>query len=329
MLQRMCIDFKNLNSACLKDFYPLSNIDYKVESVMGFKYKCFLDAYKGYHQIQMSREDEEKTSFNTDQGTYYYTKMPFGLKNEGATYQRLIDSTFQSEIERNLEADDMVIKSNDEKMLLADVAETFNNLRRINMKLNPKKCSFRVEEGKFLGYMVTSEGICSNPKKTRVLADLQSPRTLKEMQSLAEKLAALNRFLAKSAERSLSADEEMHHKPPVSYPSIHEGNFVCISGGIKGGGKFYSTYKPEREAEPHSLCQSNFKRSRKKLHPALSLVHMTRRLRRYFEAHPVKPGDGIATIKRWRHDIHGDGVRDSATASGRGRIKVNLEASTW
>ncbi|GJU90373.1 reverse transcriptase domain-containing protein [Tanacetum coccineum] len=99
---RMCIDFKILNSACPKDYYPLPSIDCKVEAVMGFKYKCFLDAYKGYHQIQMAREDEEKTAFYTEQGTYCYMKMPFGLKNAGATYQRLVDSTFQSQIGRNL-----------------------------------------------------------------------------------------------------------------------------------------------------------------------------------------------------------------------------------
>ncbi|GKG10726.1 reverse transcriptase domain-containing protein, partial [Tanacetum coccineum] len=120
----MCIDFKNLNSACPKDYYPLPNIDCKVEAVMGFKYKCFLDAYKGYHQIQMAKEDEEKTAFYTGQGTYCYTKMSFGLKNAGATYQRLVDSTFQSQIGRNLEAyvDDMVIKSKEETSLLADIA---------------------------------------------------------------------------------------------------------------------------------------------------------------------------------------------------------------
>ncbi|GKA66210.1 reverse transcriptase domain-containing protein [Tanacetum coccineum] len=202
---RMCIDFKILNSACPKDYYPLPSIDCKVEAVMGFKYKCFLDAYKGYHQIQMAREDEEKTAFYTEQGTYCYMKMPFGLKNAGATYQRLVDSTFQSQIGRNLEAyvDDMVIKSKDEKDLLADIAETFENLKAINMKLNPKKCSFGVEEGKFLGYMVTSEGIRANPKKTKAISDLTSPKTLKEMQSLSGKLASLNRFLAKSAERAL------------------------------------------------------------------------------------------------------------------------------
>ncbi|GJV79531.1 reverse transcriptase domain-containing protein [Tanacetum coccineum] len=196
---------KNLNSVCPKDYYPLPNIDCRVEFVMGFKYKCFLDAYKGYHQIQMAKEDEEKTSFYTDQGTYYYTKTPFGLKNAGATYQKLVDTTFQSQIGRNLEAyvDNMVIKSNDENTMLADVAKTFDNLRKINMNLNLKKCSFGVKERKFLGYMVTSEGIRANPKKTKALADLQSPRTLKEMQILSGNLAALNRYLAKSAERSL------------------------------------------------------------------------------------------------------------------------------
>ncbi|GJS39514.1 reverse transcriptase domain-containing protein [Tanacetum coccineum] len=162
-------------------------------------------AYKGYHQIQMSEEDEEKTAFYTDQGTFCYTKMPFGLKNVGATYQRLVDSAFQTQMGRNLEAyvDDMVIKSRTEKDMIMDVMETFDNLGKINMKLNPKKCSFGVKEGKFLGYMVTSEGIRANPKKTKAVADMQSPKTLREMQSLSGKLAALNRFLSRSAERAM------------------------------------------------------------------------------------------------------------------------------
>jgi hypothetical protein len=99
--------------------------------------------------------------------------------------------------------DDMVVKSKSEKEMLVDVSETFHNLRQINMKLNPKKCSFGVEEGKFLGYIVTSEGIRANPRKTMAIAEMKSPSTLKEMQSLSGKLAALNRFLARSAEKSL------------------------------------------------------------------------------------------------------------------------------
>ncbi|GJZ63996.1 reverse transcriptase domain-containing protein [Tanacetum coccineum] len=202
---RMCIDFKDINKACPKDHYPLPEIDWKIVSVMGFKYKCFLDAYKGYHKVQMSKEDEEKTAFYTDQGTYCYAKMPFGLKNARATYQRLVDKVFKGQIRRNLEAYvyDMVIKIRDEKGLFIDIEKTFKTLRKINMKLNPKKCSFGMEEGKFLGYIVTSEGIRANHGKTKAIMDMQSPKSLKQMQTFSEKLAALNRFLSKGAEHSL------------------------------------------------------------------------------------------------------------------------------
>ncbi|GKB65991.1 reverse transcriptase domain-containing protein [Tanacetum coccineum] len=100
---RMCVDFKDLNKACPKDGYPLPEIDWKVESLCGFPFKCFLDAYKGYHQIQMAKEDEEKTAFITSQGIFCYTKIPFGLRNAGATYQRLVDKAFHKQIGRNLE----------------------------------------------------------------------------------------------------------------------------------------------------------------------------------------------------------------------------------
>ncbi|GJW75053.1 hypothetical protein Tco_0134423 [Tanacetum coccineum] len=150
----------------------------------------------------MSEEDEEQTTFYTDQGT---SKIPFRLKNVGATYQRLVNSAFRTQPGRNLEAyeDDMVIESKTEQEMIMDIAETFDNLRRVNMKLNLRKCSFGVEEGKFLEYMVTSEGIRANPKKMKVVADMQSSKTLKEMQSLSKKLAALNCFLSRSTERAL------------------------------------------------------------------------------------------------------------------------------
>ncbi|GKC69102.1 reverse transcriptase domain-containing protein [Tanacetum coccineum] len=134
-----------------KDYYPLLKIDLNFEAAMGFPFKYFLDAYKGYHQIQMSKDDEEKTAFYTDQGTYCYTKMPFGLKNAGVTYQRLVDLDFQTQLGRNLEAcvDEVVIKSKTEQGMIMDKVETFDNLRKINMKLKPKKCSFGVGKGKF------------------------------------------------------------------------------------------------------------------------------------------------------------------------------------
>ncbi|GJS37981.1 reverse transcriptase domain-containing protein [Tanacetum coccineum] len=91
---RMCVDFKDLNNACPKDCYPLPEIDWKIESHCGYPFKCFLDAYKGYHQIKMAKEDEEKMAFTTSQGIFCYSKMSFGLKNAGATYLRLVDKAF-------------------------------------------------------------------------------------------------------------------------------------------------------------------------------------------------------------------------------------------
>ncbi|GKE65023.1 reverse transcriptase domain-containing protein [Tanacetum coccineum] len=131
----------------------------------------------------MSEDDEENTAFYTDQGTYCYIKIPFGLKSAGATYQRLVDSAFQTQLGRNLEAyvDDMLIKSKTEQGMIMDIAETFNNLRKINMKLNLKKCSFGIREQKFLGYMVTSR---ANPKKTKAVADISAERALPFFETL-------------------------------------------------------------------------------------------------------------------------------------------------
>ncbi|GJY97116.1 reverse transcriptase domain-containing protein [Tanacetum coccineum] len=130
----------------LKPCYPLPDMDQKIESLGGFKLNCFLDAYKGNHQIRIAREDEEKTSFHTKQGTFCYEKMPFELKNARATYQQLMDNMFTSQLGINIEiyVDDMVIKSRNEENLIADIAETFDTLRKANMKLNLKKCTFGV-----------------------------------------------------------------------------------------------------------------------------------------------------------------------------------------
>ncbi|GJV45233.1 reverse transcriptase domain-containing protein [Tanacetum coccineum] len=202
---RMCVDFKDLNKACPRDGYPLPEIDWKVESLCEYPFKCFLDANKGYHQIKMAEEDEEKTAFITSQGIFCYKNMSFGLKNVGATYQRLVDSAFQKQIGRNLEVyiDDLVIKIHTEEEIIRDIAETFKTLWQINMKLNPKKCTFGMQEVMFLGYKVNAEGLKVCPDKADAVLSLPSLGCLKDVHKLNRKLASLNRFLSKSAKKSL------------------------------------------------------------------------------------------------------------------------------
>ena len=183
---RMCVDFTDLNKACPKDSYPLPRIDQLVDSTAGHQLLCFMDVFSGYNQIKMDEADQEKTSFVTSQGLFCYEVMPFGLKNAGATYQRLINHMFRPQIGRNVEVyvDDMLVKSLDEGKHLDDLQETFNTLRRYNMKLNPSKCAFGVASGKFLGFMVSYRGIEANPEKIRAILDMKPPQNIKEVQSL-------------------------------------------------------------------------------------------------------------------------------------------------
>ncbi|XP_072087342.1 uncharacterized protein [Arachis hypogaea] len=171
---RMCVDFTDLNKACPKDGYPLPNIDRLVDDTSGFPVLSFMDAYSGYNQILMHPDDEEKTAFITDQGNFCYKVMPFGLKNAGATYQRLMDKVFKDQIGRNIEiyVDDMVVKSTSEEQHKHDLDKVFTQLRKHNMRLNPEKCAFGVKGGKFLGFLLTNRGIEANPDKCSAVINM-------------------------------------------------------------------------------------------------------------------------------------------------------------
>ena len=146
----MCVDYTDLNKQCPKDLFPLPRLDQVVDSTAGCALLSFLDCYSGYHQISLKKSDQEKTSFITPFGAYCYNTMTFGLKNGGATYQKAIQKCLQGQIGRNVEAyvDDTVIKTRTNDQFIADLAETFENLRRFKWKLNPTKCVFGVPSGK-------------------------------------------------------------------------------------------------------------------------------------------------------------------------------------
>ena len=180
---RMCMNFKDLNKACLKDSFPLPRIDQLVDSIAGHKLLTFKDAFSRYNQIRMAEEDLEKTAFITSQELYCYKVMPFGLKNVRATYQRLVNKMFSKQIGRNMEVyvDDMLVKSKEELVHLDDLKETFATLKQYQMRLNPSKCVFGVVSGKFLGFMVSQRGIEANSEKVQAIINMTSPRTVKEV----------------------------------------------------------------------------------------------------------------------------------------------------
>ena len=151
----------------------------------------------------MDPDDQEKTSFVIGQGTYCYRVMPFELKNAGATYQRLVNKMFQKQIGISMEVyiDDMLVKSTTTEIHIAHLIEASQILKEYNMKLNPAKCAFRVSAGKFLGFIVNNRGIEANLDKIKAMLDMPSPSSIKEVQRLTGRIAALSRFVSRASDK--------------------------------------------------------------------------------------------------------------------------------
>src|SRR4051812_38991189 len=152
----------------------------------------------------MTKEDEEKTTFITPCGTYCFLRMPFGLKSAGPMFARAVQIGLEPQLHRNMEAymDDIVVKTKDRATLVQDLEETFANLRKINLKLNPENCVFGVPSSKLLGFFVSQHGIEANPDKIKAIEQIEAPKRI-DVRRLAGCVAAMSRFISKSAERAL------------------------------------------------------------------------------------------------------------------------------
>jgi hypothetical protein len=164
-----------------------------------------LDCFSGYHQIYMKEEDKASTSFITPFGTYCFIRMPEGLKNAGSTFSRLTKRVLESQVDYNIftYVDDIVVASKNKEDHLANLVETFANMRDARLWLNPEKCVFGVRQGKKLGYLVSHREIEANPTKIQAFINMTPPQSARDVQRLIGRLAALNRFISKSIEHSL------------------------------------------------------------------------------------------------------------------------------
>ncbi|RDX61680.1 Retrovirus-related Pol polyprotein from transposon 17.6, partial [Mucuna pruriens] len=170
----------------------------------------------------MHPDDEEKTAFITDYGAFCYKVMLFGLKNAGATYQRLMDKNFKDVIGRDVEVyvDDIVAKSKGGEDYCEALGRVFKVLGRHQLRLNPEKCSFGVQAGRFLGFMLTERGIEANPNKCRAVINMRSPQNVKEVQQLIGRVATLSRFISKASETSECEEAFLRLKAILATPPI-------------------------------------------------------------------------------------------------------------
>ncbi|GKV46505.1 hypothetical protein SLEP1_g53487 [Rubroshorea leprosula] len=299
---RMCIDFTNLNEAYAKDPHPLPNVEKLVERAAGHAGMSFLDANLGYHQVQLLLDNQEKTAFYAGDAIYYYVMIPFGLKNAGATYQKLVQIVFKLQIGRNIEVyvNDMIVTSKRAEDHITDLNETFQNLRRAQMKLNPLKCTFAVESRKFLGYVVSKKGIEVNPEKVQAVQQMEPPKTVKDVQRLTGRVAVLHRFIARLAERCLPFFKVL--REPKNFQSTDEcqqafdelkqylASVPLLSKPVEGE-SLYLYLGVVEEAKP--ICyvskvlqgaEQNYLLAEK---ATFALVYTARKLRAYFQSHQI------------------------------------------
>nr|XP_025678020.1 uncharacterized protein LOC112777850 [Arachis hypogaea] len=294
----------------------LPNIDGLVDAASGHRYLSFMDAYSGYNQIPMHRLDEEKTAFITPDGTYCYTVMPFGLKNAGATYQRLVNKIFRDLSGNKLEVyiDDMLAKTESGEQLTDDLKVIMNTLRKHQMRLNPAKCAFGMEAGKFLGFMITQRGVEANPEKCRAILEMTSPKNLKDIQRLTGRLTALSHFLGTSAQKATPLFKLMKKEAPFKWETECEEAFQHFKRVLaeppilakpQTGETLYLYLSITEEALAAALIRENEKKEQKPVYfiskvlqdaearysrlekLAFTLLTASRRLRQYFQAHPV------------------------------------------
>ncbi|XLR22070.1 hypothetical protein S83_049970, partial [Arachis hypogaea] len=211
---RMCIDYRRLNTATRKDHFPLPFIDQMLERLAGHDYYCFLDGYSGYNQIAVDPQDQEKTAFTCPSGVFAYRRMPFGLCNAPATFQRCMLSIFSDMVEKFLEVfmDDFSVYGDSFSSCLNHLALVLKRCQETNLVLNWEKCHFMVTEGIVLGHKISSKGIEVDKAKVEVVEKLPPPANVKAIRSFLGHAGFYRRFIkdfskiAKPLSNLLAAD---------------------------------------------------------------------------------------------------------------------------
>ncbi|RVW69181.1 Transposon Ty3-I Gag-Pol polyprotein [Vitis vinifera] len=194
---RVCIDYRKLNAVTRKDHFPLPFIDQVLERVSGHPFYCFLDGYSGYFQIEIDVADQEKTTFTCPFGTYAYRRMPFGLCNAPATFQRCMLSIFSDMVERIMEVfmDDITVYGGTFEECLVNLEAVLHRCIEKDLVLNWEKCHFMVRQGIVLGHIISEKGIEVDKAKVELIVKLPSPTTVKGVRQFLGHAGFYRRFI--------------------------------------------------------------------------------------------------------------------------------------
>ena len=194
---RFCVDYRKLNSVTHKDAFPLPRIEDSLTSLTRAEWYTTLDLASGYWQVELEEGDKEKTAFTTPLGLFQFERMPFGLCNAPATFQRLMQRCLGNQLTESalVYLDDVVIFSPDFATHLHHLETAFQSLARYGLKLRPEKCQFLQKEVKFLGHVVSGHGVSPDPEKVAAVQEWNTPTTAKQVHSFLGFVGYYRRFI--------------------------------------------------------------------------------------------------------------------------------------
>ena len=194
---RVCIDYRRLNEVTQKDHFPLPFMDQLLETISAYPFYCFLDGYSGYFQIEIAAEDQEKTTFTCPFSTYAYRRMPFGLCNALATFQRCMLSIFSDLVERIMEVymDDITVYGENFEECLVNLETILHRCIKKNLVLNWEKCHFIVSQGIVLGHIISEKGIEVDKAKVDLISKLPQPTNVKTVRQFLGHASFYRKFI--------------------------------------------------------------------------------------------------------------------------------------
>ena len=362
--KRMVIDYRKLNEGMIEDKYPIPNISDILDKLGRSQYFTSLDLASGYHQVEMNERDAPRTAFSTEQGHFEFKRMPFGLKNAPATFQRLMDNVLKG-LQEDIclvYLDDIVIYSNSLEEHLLKLTKVFDRLVEANFKLKLEKCQFLKKELKYLGHLITGDGVKPNPDKIDAIRRYPIPQTKREIKSFLGLLGYYRKFirdfakitkpftkcLKKSAKVELTEEYRNAFKkcqtlltndPILQYPDFDKEFIITTDASDIAVGAVLSqgnigTDKPVCYASRTlSDTETNYTTSEKEL---LAIVYATKQFRPYIYGRKFtictdhKPLIWLWTLKdpnsrlmRWRIKLE---EYDFNIVYKKGKINANADA---